>query len=58
MKVMACKGFIPTVVIQIRPQGYKLILNQDELVHYDGDEIHEDWLSYDAKLKEYQKVTF
>lgn len=56
MKVMACKGFIPTVVIQIRPQGYKLILNQDELVHYDGDEIHEDWLSYDAKLKEYQKV--
>lgn len=56
IRVMACKGFIPTILIQIRPQGYKLILNQDELVHYDGEEIHEDWLAYDIKLKEYQKV--
>ena len=53
---MACKGLIPTVIIQIRPQGYKLILNQDELVHYDGEEIYEDWTAYDTKIKEYQKV--
>ena len=53
---MACKGLVPTVVIQIRPAGYKLILDQDELVHYDGDEIFEDWEAYDIKLKEYIKV--
>lgn len=53
---MACKGQIPTVVVQIRPAGYKLILDQDELVHYDGDEMIEDWDAYDLKLKEYIKV--
>ena len=56
IKIMACKGLVPTVVIQIRPAGYKLILDQDELVHYDGDEIFEDWEAYDIKLKEYIKV--
>lgn len=56
IKIMACKGQIPTVVVQIRPAGYKLILDQDELVHYDGDEMIEDWDAYDLKLKEYIKA--
>ena len=53
---MACRGQIPTVIISMRPAGYKLILNQDDLNFYDGEPIHEDWESYDERLAVYKKV--
>jgi len=55
IKVMACRGQIPTVIISMRPAGYKLILNQDDLNFYDGEPIHEDWESYDERLAVYKK---
>ncbi|CAG5082550.1 Oidioi.mRNA.OKI2018_I69.PAR.g10154.t1.cds [Oikopleura dioica] len=55
IKVMACRGQIPTVIISMRPAGYKLILNQDDLNFYDGEPIHEDWESYDERLNVYKK---
>ena len=53
---MACREQIPTVIISMRPAGYKLILNQDDLNFYDGEPIHEDWESYDERLNVYKKV--
>jgi hypothetical protein len=53
---MACRGQIPTVIISMRPAGYKLILNQDDLNFYDGEPIHEDWESYDERLAVYKTV--
>ena len=40
----------------MRPAGYKLILNQDDLNFYDGEPIHEDWESYDERLAVYKTV--
>ena len=53
---MACRGFIPTVVIQIRPQGYRIMMEQGDLVHYEGDELYENWEDYDTQIAKYINV--
>lgn len=56
IRIMACRGFIPTVVIQIRPQGYRIMMEQGDLVHYEGDELYENWEDYDTQIAKYINV--
>ena len=53
---MACLDEIPTFIINMRPAGLRLFGEQNEIISFDDESIHQSWEEYDATLEALIKV--
>lgn len=50
-KVLACLEQIPTFVISMRPNGLRLFGEQNEIISFDDEPVHQTWDDYDSALE-------
>lgn len=56
--MLACLDEIPTFIISMRPAGLRLFGDQNEIVSFDDQEVHQNWEEYDEKLEPLLKVSY
>ena len=47
---------IPTFIINMRPAGLRLFGDQNEIIAFEDESIHQSWEEYDATLEALMKV--
>jgi len=54
-RVLACLDEIPTFIINMRPAGLRLFGDQNEIIAFEDESIHQSWEEYDATLEALMK---